>query len=211
MHQETNYTAIVLKKQPINEADEIITVYSLEGGKIRALAKSVKLPKSKLQNILQSGFEVKLELVQGKNLKTIIGGQVLNAFRGFREDLEKFKNASVALEMLLKLTPDEQPNGEVYENLKIFFMALEQPINVVPALLKYKIIFLKALGLNPLKDQYLLARKNLLLIAQHLEVAEYGQWSNLDNNHLVLDLQTWLTTFISYNLDREIKSDKFVV
>ncbi len=89
--KETNYTAIVLKKQLFNEADEIITFYTLEAGKVRALAKSIKLSKSKLQNALQSCYEVKLELAGKKNLKTIIGASVINPHSGLRENLDKLK------------------------------------------------------------------------------------------------------------------------
>ena len=46
--REQHYSAIILKKQPYREGDEIITLFTKEGGKIRCLAKSVKSPKSKL-------------------------------------------------------------------------------------------------------------------------------------------------------------------
>ena len=53
MSRETKLTGIILKKQPLNESDEIITFYTKENGKIRALAKSVKSSKSKLQQKIQ--------------------------------------------------------------------------------------------------------------------------------------------------------------
>ena len=47
--REIKHTGIILKKQPLGEADELITLFTKEQGKVRVLAKSVKSAKSKLQ------------------------------------------------------------------------------------------------------------------------------------------------------------------
>jgi DNA repair protein RecO (recombination protein O) len=79
MSRENTYAALVLKKQPLNEADELITVFTKEIGKLRVLAKSVKFAKSKLQYSLQSLFLVNLT-VTGGGLPKIIGVEVVNLF-----------------------------------------------------------------------------------------------------------------------------------
>ncbi len=61
MPRENTYLSIILKKQAFKEADELITVYTKEAGKLRVLAKSIKSPKSKLQHGLQVLFLVKIE------------------------------------------------------------------------------------------------------------------------------------------------------
>jgi DNA repair protein RecO len=111
--KELQYTAVILKKQPINEADEIITFYTQESGKVRALAKSVKLAKSKMQNWLQLLFAVKVVLSGRSNLKTISYAQVIHTHEFLRSDLQAIKFAQVASEILLKFTPDLEPKFSI--------------------------------------------------------------------------------------------------
>src|SRR5947208_3391870 len=71
MPRENTYQAMILKKQAYAEADEIITFFTFEHGKVRALAKSVKSPKSKLQQKLQALFLVQVTLSHSKFPKII--------------------------------------------------------------------------------------------------------------------------------------------
>ena len=64
-------TGIILKKQNNKEADQIITIWTKEFGKIRCLAKSIRLPKSKLNSSMQDLSLVEFE-VTGKHLPVLI-------------------------------------------------------------------------------------------------------------------------------------------
>ena len=150
MSRETKYTAIILKKQPYKEGDEIITFYTKEQGKVRALAKSVKLAKSKLQQRLQNLFLLNLTLSHG-SMPKIISAEPVEVFSALRENLEAVKIAFYALELVLKFTPDEQKNEGLFVLFAEFLNFLNSEIS--PAvqkigLAKFKINILQVLGLN---------------------------------------------------------------
>ena len=210
MSRETKYTAIILKKQPFGEADEIITFFSLETGKIRALAKSVKLAKSKMQNALQTLFLVELALAGRGNLPKIISAEVKDAFPALREDLEAIKPAYYACELVLKFMPDGQSNPELYTLLKDFFKHLETGRRGYgPALVKFKAGFLNAAGLSPAAHEGLQKESGSLKVCKDLEACAFVEldrqtWQGLE------PLQNFLSDFITHHLEREIKSENFL-
>ena len=107
--------AIILKKSPFSEGNEIITMYSRELGKVRGVARAVKFAKSKLAFGLQALFYSEVELLKTKNNFTIIGVKVLDPFSALRENLENLKYALYATEIILKSTADEQPNEQIFD------------------------------------------------------------------------------------------------
>jgi len=234
MSRETKCRAIILKKQPFNEGDEIITFYTLELGKIRCLAKSVKQSKSKLQQKLQSLFIVDLSFTHGK-LPKIISVEPVKVFSRMRENLESLKRAFYAQELVLKFTPDGQKNEPLFYLLEFFleFLNSKNPEPVLDlALAKFKLEILRVLGLGIKSSAgdnqpiFFSASKggfsrqssadNLKALPEvyglFLELKDLG-FTNLDkvkNTGGEKDLQNFLSQFIEYQLERKIKSEKYL-
>lgn len=210
MPREQTYTAIILKKQPFGEADEIITFFTSESGKLRGLAKSVKLPKSKLQNCLQSLFLVDLTLSGKSQLPQIIGAEPKKTFFRLRQDLESLKRAFYAAELVLKFTPDAQSNEGIFLLLENFLEFLDTyPDFKDAALAKLKASFLRLEGFSIVDHGDLSGRPELLKLCQRLEETGFGSlqtrtWSGLG------PLQDFLSEFIVFNLERQLKSEKFL-
>lgn len=112
MHKYTKASGVILKKQNYRETDQIITIWTSELGKVRVLARGIRLAKSKLAGALQDLSLVEFE-VTGR-FPTIISAQVKNNFRGIRESLSKIAPAIYASEIILKMTADEQPNAQAF-------------------------------------------------------------------------------------------------
>jgi len=108
--------AIILKKNIFSEGSEIITMYTREFGKLRAVARSVKSPKSHLAFGLQNLFYVEIDLHLSKKLSTVKGVRVLDAFKNIYGDSEKIVIALYATEIILKSTADEQANAPLFES-----------------------------------------------------------------------------------------------
>ena len=109
-------TGIVLKKTNYGEADKIITLFTREKGKIRALTKSVRLLKSKLSGSLQDMSVVDVEIVQsGHRMPKLISVKPVKTFQSINGNLEKSSLAFYAAEILLKFSADEQPNTPAFE------------------------------------------------------------------------------------------------
>lgn len=230
MSRELHYTAIVLKKQPFSEGDELITFFTKEAGKLRALAKSVKFSKSKLQQKLQDLFLIRLGLAQG-SLPKVIEAEPERVFVNLRENLAAVKMAIYASELALKFTPDEQKNEALFFLLRDFFEFLDargsKPI-LNYGLAKFKIGVLQAVGLeiaylpktkffSPLLGGFTAAKSTdawpvdslILELFSSLKAGGFGDLANLDSP-AIGELQNLLSRFIEYQLERSVKSDKYL-
>ena len=63
--------AVVLRTQKLGEADRIITLFTKEHGRIKAVAKGVRKTKSKFGARLEPATHVDLQLYTGRSLETI--------------------------------------------------------------------------------------------------------------------------------------------
>lgn len=211
MSREISYTAIILKKQPLGEADEIITFFTREAGKVRGLAKSVKLMKSKLQNSLQSLFLVNLGLSGSGSLPKIISAEVKQTFPGLRQNLDAIKRAFYASELVIKFMPDGQKNETLFNLVLDFFRYLEnQPRNLDLALAKFKTEFLSAAGFAAVYHRDLVKDQNQLKQCLDLEKTSFDNINRAENFGEIAPLQEFLSQFIVYHLEREVKSERFL-
>jgi DNA repair protein RecO (recombination protein O) len=137
-------TGVILKKQNYKEADQILTLWTSELGKVRVLAKSVRLPKSKLVYNLNELAVVDIEIIGHKNLPTVISANCRNNYKNLREDLIKMGSAFYAAELMLKMTADENPNEAAYG----LFLGFLNELNHTKSLEHYKIIDIFALNLS---------------------------------------------------------------
>jgi DNA repair protein RecO (recombination protein O) len=125
MTKPRNYQteAIIIKKTKLGEADRILTLYTPHLGKIQAVAKGVRRPRSKLSGHLELLTYSLVSLARGKNLDTIIGSQTINSFLPIKSDLELTSYALYAIELVNQFTTD---NVEDYPIFKLMFEAMEQ-------------------------------------------------------------------------------------
>lgn len=217
MSREQTYTAIILKKQAYGEADEIVTFFTREAGKMRALAKSVKLPKARLQNALQSPFVVDLRLAGQGHLPKITAAEIKRSFPALRQRLVCAKHAFYAVELVLKFTPDGQKNEKLFCLLLDFLSFLEKRTDNIDsaaatfnaALAKFKAGFLSAVGLSALFHEDLIKQPKQLQECKGLEQADFENLPLLNTGSLG-DLQKFLSDFIVYHLEREVKSEGFL-
>ena len=212
MSREHKYQAIILKKQPFNEGDEIITFFSLENGKIRGLAKSVKLAKSRLRHALQTLFLVNIRLTASKGMPKIISAEVVKSFSGIRENLPAAAGAFYAIELLLKFTADEQKNEKLFNLLLDFLSFLDDYPAEDPglALVKFKTELLSAVGLSVTFHDDLAKQADKLRQCQILEQTAYKNLASLKNFGEINLLQEFLSNFIVFHLERQVNSEIFL-
>lgn len=72
--------AIVLRTQKLGEADRIITMLGSEHGPIRAVAKGVRKPTSKLGGRLEPFTAVAVQIRRGRSLDIVVGAEILRAY-----------------------------------------------------------------------------------------------------------------------------------
>ncbi|HXG40610.1 MAG TPA: DNA repair protein RecO, partial [Candidatus Limnocylindrales bacterium] len=80
--------AIVLSRFPYGEADRILTLITPEHGKLKAIAKGVRRPTSRLGGSLEPFAELRLALARGRTFDVVTGVAVGRAFLRLRDSLE---------------------------------------------------------------------------------------------------------------------------
>ncbi|OGE73765.1 MAG: DNA repair protein RecO [Candidatus Doudnabacteria bacterium RIFCSPLOWO2_02_FULL_42_9] len=130
------HTGVILKKQNYKEADQILTLWTKDLGKVRILAKSIRLPKSKLAFALQDLSLCEVD-VAGGNFPVLIGAKPVKQYNSIHQDLQKMAIGLYGAELMLKMTADEHPNSVAFDLLIDFLHNLNHP-DYYPA--DYKIL-----------------------------------------------------------------------
>ncbi|SHG86182.1 DNA replication and repair protein RecO [Thermosyntropha lipolytica DSM 11003] len=112
--------AIILKSLDYQDADKLVTIFSEREGKIRAVAKGVKKPKSSLRAVLQPFTHSFLYLSRGRDLDLITQGRLLDFYPRIREDLGSTLYTAYIMELLDKSLVERAPLGPLYnETLQV--------------------------------------------------------------------------------------------
>lgn len=85
---EYKYTAIILNKGDIGETDRIYTAYTLEGGKMKSVAKGVRKPEAKLASSLETLDVVDLTIVKNRGNGKISGSITERTFPALKGNLD---------------------------------------------------------------------------------------------------------------------------
>jgi DNA repair protein RecO (recombination protein O) len=110
--------AIVLRSIRYGEADRILHLYSRERGRIGAMAKGVRRPKSRFGGRLEPLFRVALVLREGRgDLHTVTSVQTVHAHGALREGREALARATEACAAVLRLFDSAEPNVPAYNLL----------------------------------------------------------------------------------------------
>lgn len=110
--------AIVLRRHDFGEADRVLTLYSPSLGKLRAIAKGVRRPKSRLGGHVELFTHVNALVAQGRNLDIVTQAEAVRSFHGIRDDLWKAAYASYVAEMVDRFTEDRLENRAVFDLLR---------------------------------------------------------------------------------------------
>ncbi len=132
-------TGIVLRTFKVAEADRIAVVFSLEHGKIRAVAKGVRKTTARHGLRIEPLANVALQLYRGRELDTVTQVQGLDTFPGIRNDLDRLARAAVLLEAVELSTLDREPDERRYQLLLGALRTMEsgdRPLLVSGMLLK---------------------------------------------------------------------------
>ena len=109
-----NTKAVVLKKNELGEADNILTLYTPHRGKLRAVAKGVRRPKSKLGGHAELLTYSEMLLARSKNLDIITQSQNIESFTSLRKDLLRTSQALYVVELVDRFTAEGEENYPLF-------------------------------------------------------------------------------------------------
>jgi DNA repair protein RecO (recombination protein O) len=119
--------ALILKKQPAKEFDQLITCYSQELGKFTAVAKSSLKPNSIQGMHLDAMNLVDFDLINGRATPIITGAHMLESFSSIRNSLPLTAAAYFFLEVVDRVAYDHQVDIDLWE----FLLATFQELNTI--------------------------------------------------------------------------------
>ena len=122
---EYKYTGIILSKHDVGETDRIYMMYTLEGGKIRSLAKGVRKPHAKLAASLENITLADITIVRSRGLGKITGSIVEQNFTALKKDYDAIMEVFAVLNIFGKLVDFENPDPKVFQLLKEFLETID--------------------------------------------------------------------------------------
>ena len=139
---------VVLKTIKLGEADRIVTLFTRENGKVRAVAKGIRKTKSRFGGRLEPFTRVQLLIYRGRSLDTITQADILDSFDHVRRDYKSLTSASAMAEIVEKITPEREGAFNIYAVLfgGLKALAEDKGDSVLPAFL---IKLLSVTGYNP--------------------------------------------------------------
>lgn len=106
--------AIVLRRQNLGEADRILTLYTPDHGKIRAVAKGVRKPASRKAGHVEPFTRVDVLIARGRDLDIVSQAEMLDAYLPLRDDLERGAYATYFAELLDGFVEEGDENRPLY-------------------------------------------------------------------------------------------------
>ena len=107
--------ALTLRRSTLGEADLLLTLYTKDRGKIRAVAKGARRSTSKLVGHLEPLTRVQLSLSIGRSLDIITQAQVLSNFTPLKETLAGITKGLYVAELVDGFGSEAQSNPAVYD------------------------------------------------------------------------------------------------
>ncbi|MHB1987743.1 MAG: DNA repair protein RecO [Acidimicrobiales bacterium] len=155
---------VVLRTLKLGEADRIVTMVTPEHGKVRAVAKGVRKPKSKLAGRLEPMTHLSMMCWKGRELDVVSQVEVIDHFRAIREDLDKMPAAFTMLEAVDLVAVERQPMPRLFKTLTGALHTLAEGSG--PVLLGAFLFRLLALeGVGPVVDACASCGENASLVA----------------------------------------------
>lgn len=109
--------AIVLKASDFGEAHRLVTLLTPGRGRLRAVAKGVRRPTSRLAAALLPFTHARLLLWEGRSLDGVSQAEIRRSFRPLREDLGRMARAFYACELTDELVPEGVEAGGAFRLL----------------------------------------------------------------------------------------------
>jgi DNA repair protein RecO (recombination protein O) len=118
--------AVVLRSIRFGEADRVLHLYTLERGRVGAVAKGIRRTKSRFGARLEPLSHAEVMLHQGSGeLATVTGAALLRPHSEAREDPYGLAVGLVGLEAMLRLFVEQERNPKAFEALTRFLDALD--------------------------------------------------------------------------------------
>ena len=122
----TKTEAVVLRSFRLGEADRVLHLYTLEQGRVGAVAKGIRRTKSRFGARLEPLSHVEVMLHQGSgDLRTVTGVHLVRPHAATRDVHYRLSVGLVGAEAMLRLFPEQEANARAFEAVARFLDACD--------------------------------------------------------------------------------------
>jgi len=119
-------TGIIIKRHKFGEADRLLTIFTADCGKVRAIAKGAMRPGSKLGGNVELLTHSQLMLARGRNLDIVTQAQTLDTFLPMRDSLELMSCGFYLAELVDNFTEENVEDRDLFELLLATLRSLSE-------------------------------------------------------------------------------------
>lgn len=141
--------AVVLRRFNLGEADRLLTLYTPNHGKVKAIAKGVRRPKSRKAGHLEPFTHVQLMLARGRNLDIITQAEAIDTYPQLREDLVLIGQASYIIELVDAFTVERDENRLLFGLITTTLDRLAHLDSVEATIRFFELRLLESVGFRP--------------------------------------------------------------
>ncbi len=140
---------IILKQTKLGEFDKIVTIYTAEFGKLRAVAKGACRPKSKLGGNVEPLTHSLILLAKGRNLDIVTQSQTIDGFPTLKNDLWRMACGLYVMELIDSFTIEGGENRPLFDLLLHILHQLSEADSHEIGLRYFELHLLHHLGYRP--------------------------------------------------------------
>ncbi len=131
--------AIILKTHKLGETSKILTVFTREAGKLKLVAKGARSVKSRFVGVLEplNHFTAIYYAKENRDLQTLSQADLIQAFSGIRDSLEKWTVASACCEFLYRVDFPAESGPLAFRQLLASLEALDEATHRVRNVLRH--------------------------------------------------------------------------
>ncbi len=143
----------MLSRFDYSEADRILTLITPAGGKIKAIAKGIRKPTSRIGGSVEPFAELRLALAMGRTFDVITQVEVIHPWLNLRDDLVSFGTASYLAELANGTLEERHGAENVYLLLKRAYEILDAGMAAGRVARWYEVHLADELGVRPEVDR----------------------------------------------------------
>ena len=140
---------IILRRIDFGEADRLLTLFTREYGKLRAVAKGARKPQSRKTGHVDLFMRTRFQMARGRDLDIITQAEMVESYAPLRGNLVRTTYAAYAVELLDRFTAEEDQNLNLYNLLSgaLDWLAVHRDLRLVARF--YELRLLSFVGFQP--------------------------------------------------------------
>jgi DNA repair protein RecO (recombination protein O) len=166
--------AVIISHKDFGEADRLVILFSLEGGKIRALAKGARKIRSRKAAYLEPFMHSKIVLARGKTFWIITQADAIHNNLAIRDSLEKTGQAAYVMELTDRLSIEEEPAPAVFRLLVNTLNRINEGGDAFNALRFFELRLLDQAGFRPDLTDCVDCRRKITAQDQYFSAVQGG-------------------------------------